>query len=306
MRHDYKENGSAVWVDLHNPTSEEIATACEECHLRIPTRAELDEIEASSRLQADGSTLTLSVPITPYNPGADPVPAPIGFVLTPKLLVTVRFDELRTIHEVAERMEQDSNSYTSAQIFALISETIVDFSADKLEHVQTDTRTLSRDVFHRTPRARRNVSKSNWMLRETLIKLGDMGERLSETRETLLTLQRTLPFVADRGAKWIGDDVVVRLKTATGDIQSLNDFETHLTDKVQFLLDATLGFINNEQNDMFKVLTIASVVGIPPVFVAGLYGMNFHDMPELSGSHGDAFGWALIIVSTVLPVAWFP
>ncbi|MEJ0044409.1 MAG: CorA family divalent cation transporter [Rhizomicrobium sp.] len=231
MRHDYKENGTAVWVDLHNPTPEEIATACEQCHLRIPTREELDEIEASSRLQADGDILTLSVPITPYNPGADPVPAPIGFVLTPKLLVTVRFDELHSLRDAAQKMEQDSNSYTSAQIFALIAETIVDYSADKLERVQSDTRTVSREVFHRTPKAPRNVTRSNRMLRETLIKLGDMGERLSETRETLLTLQRTLPFVADRGAKWIGDDVTLRLKTATGDIQSLNDFETHLTDK---------------------------------------------------------------------------
>ncbi|HEY0104745.1 MAG TPA: magnesium transporter CorA family protein [Rhizomicrobium sp.] len=305
MRHDYQENGKAVWVDLHNPTPEEIANACEQCRLRIPTREELDEIETSSRLQADGDTLTMSLPITPYHPGVEPVTAPIGFVLTPKLLVTVRFDELHTFHKVGEKIGKDSNNYTSAQIFTQLAESIVDYAADKLEHIQSDTRKVSRGVFHRSPKGRHNVSRKNWMLRETLISLGDMGERLSEIRETLLTLQRALPFVADRGAKWIGDDVALRLKTATTDIQSLNDFETHLTDKVQFLLDATLGFINNEQNDMFKVLTIASVVGIPPVFVAGLYGMNFHDMPELSWPHGYAFGWALIIVSTIIPVAWF-
>jgi len=304
MRHDYKENGTAVWVDLHDPTPEEIATACEACHLRIPTRAELDEIENSSRLKADGDTLTLSLPITPFNPGVDPVSAPIGFVLTPRLLVTVRFDELHSVHKVGEKIEQDPNNQTSAQIFIQIIEAIVDYSADKLEHVQADTRAVSRDVFHRAPR-RRNVAKSNAMLRETLIKLGDMGERLSETRETLLTLQRALPFVLDRGAKWIGDDVALRLKTASADIQSLNDFETHLTDKVQFLLDATLGFINNEQNDMFKVLTIASVVGIPPVFIAGLYGMNFANQPEYHWAYGYQFGWLMIIVSTIIPIAWF-
>ena len=305
MRHDYKENGAIVWVDLHDPTPDEIAGACDACHLRIPSRAELEEIENSSRLQVDGDRLTMSLPITPYHPGVDPVPAPIGFVLTPKILVTVRFDELHAVHNVGERVGKDSNTYTPAQIFALIVEAIVDYGADKLEHIQADTRAVSRDVFHRAPHGRRNVSKKNWMLRETLVKLGDMGERLSETRETLLTLQRTLPFVIDRGGAWIGDDVKVRLKTATADVQSLNDFETHLTDKVQFLLDATLGFINNEQNDMFKVLTIASVVGIPPVFIAGVYGMNFHDMPELSWTHGYAFGWAMIVVSTIIPVAWF-
>jgi len=305
MRHDYKEKGTTVWVDLHNPTPEEIATACADCHLRIPTRDELDEIEASSRLQTSGDTLIMSLPITPYHPGVEPVTAPIGFVLTPKLLVTVRFDELHTFHKVGEKIGQDSNTYTSAQVFTLIAEAIIDYAADKLEHLQGDTRRVSANVFHRAQRGRRNISRNNMMLRETLILLGDIGERLSEIRETSLALQRALPFVLDRGAAWIGEDVKAQLKTAGTDIQSLNDFETHLTDKVQFLLDATLGFINNAQNDMFKVLTIASVVGIPPVFIAGLYGMNFHDMPELSWTHGYAFGWAMIIVSTIIPVAWF-
>jgi magnesium transporter len=92
---------------------------------------------------------------------------------------------------------------------------------------------------------------------------------------------------------------------AGNDVLSLNDYEVHLTDKLQFLLDATLGFINNEQNDLFKVLTIASVVGIPPVLIAGIYGMNFHNMPELSWAYGYEWGLFLIVLSAILPVAWF-
>jgi magnesium transporter len=305
MRHDYKQGGEIVWVDLHNPTDGEIDGAYDACKLRIPSREELEEIETSSRLQADGDTLTLSLPLTPYHPGVEPEPAPIGFVLTPKLLVTVRFDELHTFHRVGEKISRDSNDYTPTQIFTMITEAIVDYAADKLEHIQRDMRVVSKDIFHRGPRMRRDIARRNAMLRETMVKVGDMGERLSELRETLLAFQRTLPFVLDRGGKWLGDDVTARLKTAVADIQSLNDFETHLTDKVQFLLDATLGFINNEQNDMFKVLTIASIVGIPPVFIAGVYGMNFHDMPELSWPHGYAFGWAMIVVSTIIPIGWF-
>ena len=86
---------------------------------------------------------------------------------------------------------------------------------------------------------------------------------------------------------------------------SLNDYEVHLTDKIQFLLDADLGFINTEQNDLFKVLTIASVVGIPPVFMAGVWGMNFKDMPELGWPHAYLFAWIVIILSAVIPLAWF-
>jgi magnesium transporter len=305
MRHDYCDNDKPVWIDLQNPTPEEIAAAGATCGLRIPSREQLDEIETSSRLQADGDTLSISLPVTPYHPDAEPATAPVGLVLTPKLLLTVRYDELHTFHKVGQRIAQDKNVYTAAQIFTQIAETIIDNGADKLEHLKADTRQLSRTVFHRAPHERRNISQKSRMLRETLIKLGDMGERLSENRETLLALQRALPFVLDRGSAWIGEDVSARLKTAVADIQSLNDFETHLTDKVQFLLDATLGFINNEQNDMFKVLTIASVVGIPPVFIAGVYGMNFHFMPELGWTYGYAYGWGAIIVSTILPMAWF-
>ncbi len=303
MRHNFPKSGPAVWIDLHNPTPEDIAQACSDCGLAIPTRAELDEIESSSRMRCDGSTLTLSMPITPYHAGGEAMSAPIGFVLTPKLLVTVRFDELHTFHKVGQRLAQDSGVHDSADIFAELVEAIVDYAADRLELIKAETRQLSKSVFHAKPR--RNVARKNARLRDTLVLLGDMDERLSETRETLLALQRAVPFVDERGHGWIGPGVSSRLKTVSADVQSLNDFETHMTDKVQFLLDATLGFINNEQNDMFRVLTIASIVGIPPVFVAGVYGMNFHYMPELSWAWGYGWGWLMIIVSTLLPIAWF-
>ena len=74
---------------------------------------------------------------------------------------------------------------------------------------------------------------------------------------------------------------------------------------MQFLLDATLGFINIEQNEIVKTLTIASVVGIPPVLVAGIYGMNFHVMPELGWTLGYPFALALILLSALVPLWWF-
>jgi magnesium transporter len=97
---------------------------------------------------------------------------------------------------------------------------------------------------------------------------------------------------------------VARLRTAIADLTSLTDFEVHLTDKVQFLLDAVLGFINTEQNDIFRVLTIVSVVGIPPTLVAGMYGMNFQ-MPEYHWHYGYAWGLFVIFLSTILPIGWF-
>ncbi len=89
------------------------------------------------------------------------------------------------------------------------------------------------------------------------------------------------------------------------DVQSLNDYEVHLTDKLQFLLDADLGFISTEQNDLFKVMTIWSVVGIPPVLLAGIWGMNFHFMPELGWHDGYPLALGSIVLSGIIPLMWF-
>jgi magnesium transporter len=305
MQKLYPAAGEAVWIDLHNPTKDEIARTSEAYRVTIPTREALDEIQTSSRLQAIKDTLVMSVPATPYHEGQEPVTAPIGFVLTPKLLVTVRFDDLATFPQVAESLAKEERMQTSAQVLAAIVEAVVDFSADRLEGCKAITRDLSKVVFHRAAQSRRNVGRKAKLLRDMLMRIGDLEESLSHTRETLLAIQRAIPFVVEHGKEWIGDDVATRLRTAGGDIQSLNDFEVHLTDKVQFLLDATLGFINTEQNDIFKVLTIASVIGIPPTFFASMYGMNFHNMPEYNWAYGYQWGLLLIILSTVIPIAWF-
>jgi magnesium transporter len=189
----------------------------------------------------------------------------------------------------------------------VILEALVDYSADRLEELRAEALAISNRVFHKEMRSlqKTNVKRVNRMLRDTLVEIGDMGERLSHIRDTLLVMQRAVPFVAEHGDGWLGDPVRARLKMAGSDVQSLNDYEVHLTDKIQFLLDATLGFINTEQNDLFKVLTIASVVGIPPTFIASMYGMNFHNMPELSWSWGYEWGLFLILLSTIIPIVWF-
>ena len=90
-----------------------------------------------------------------------------------------------------------------------------------------------------------------------------------------------LPYVATNAAPYLPADIRAKLKSLERDVASLNDYETHLTDKIHFLLDATLGLTNIEQNNIFRILTVVSVVGIPPTFFASMWGMNFKNMPEL-------------------------
>jgi magnesium transporter len=113
-----------------------------------------------------------------------------------------------------------------------------------------------------------------------------------------------VPYVAGL-ADWLPLEIKPRLDTVRQDVISLSDYDAHIVNKVQLLLDATLGLINVEQNNIIKVLTIVSVVGIPPTLIASMYGMNFKDIPEYSWAWGYPYGLAVIALSAVLPLIWF-
>ena len=295
---------ATVWIDLIQPTAEEIARVQTEFNVRVPSREQLDEIETSSRLQSEGKRLYLSMPVGAPHDAIDLPPSPLGFVLSPELLITVHYRELRSFAKARESLVKASPA-SSTSAFATLLEAMVDTDADVLEKTARDLGDLSRRVFQRSDSRTSRASRLNCRLRQALAALGDTGEHLSQLRESLMGLQRVSAFTAEAGQPWLDQDTQARLKTVLQDLSSLADFEGHLSGKTQFLLDATLGLINTEQNDIFKVLTIVSVVGIPPTLIASMYGMNFHNMPELTWPWGYQYGLALIAVSTLLPILWF-
>ena len=300
-----QNSGKDFWIDLMQPTPEEIARVESEYDVRIPSPEQLKEIESSSRLRTDGKTMYLSMPLVAHGDQADAVPGFLGFILSAQLLVTVRYTELHAFADVRARIEKDPKQFGSDTTFTALLEAMVDFAADFLESIGGNLGGISRQVFRARGRERRQVKRATRMLREMLTVVGDAGERLSQIRESLLGLQRIIGFTSETACDWLRPEIQARLKTVRRDLSSLTDFETHLSGKVQFLLDAILGFINTEQNDIFKVLTIVSVVGIPPTLIASMYGMNFHNMPELSWRWGYQYGLALIALSTLTPILWF-
>ena len=293
------------WIDLMQPTQEEIARVESEYDVHIPSPDQLKEIESSSRLRTDGKTMYLSMPLVAHGDQADAVPGFLGFILSAELLVTVRYTELHTFADVRARIEKDPKQFGSDTTFTALLEAMVDFAADFLESIAGNLGGISHQVFRGRGQQSRQVKRATRMLREMLTVVGDAGERLSQIRESLLGLQRIIVFTSETACEWLRPEIQARLKTVRRDLSSLTDFETHLSGKVQFLLDAILGFINTEQNEIFKVLTIVSVVGIPPTLIASMYGMNFHNMPELSWRWGYQYGLALIALSTITPIVWF-
>jgi magnesium transporter len=236
--------------------------------------------------------------------GLDQAPSPLGFVLSNDLLVTIRYAQLRSFDTVAAKCSGGDGRFSSVETFAALVDEMVDLSADLIEQIAAELDSVSRAVFSKLGR-QQHVTQSNDALRGVLIGVGYAGERLSRIRDSVLGLQRIVPFVAGTEQDWITANIRVRLKTTQGDLASLAEYETHLSNKVQFLLDAVLGFINTKQNDIFQVLTVISIVGIPPTLVASIYGMNFRNMPELSWTWGYPYGLALILLSAILPIVWF-
>lgn len=300
-----------VWLDLLRPEAAEVAFVARTTGLNVPSFEELSEIESSSRLRRGNGSLYLSAPLVFRSNSDQPLATPVGFVLTRERLITVRFEELPSFAAFAggDFANGDfAGAAGSGAVFAGLIDAITDRLADILERIAADLDVVSHRLFHdpaNEQRELRPATRESADLRIILRRVGHSGDLVSKIRDSLLGIGRIVPFVLAGAGEWLSPAVKQRLDTVRQDVASLSDYDTHLVNKVQLLLDATLGLINVEQNNIIKVLTIVSVVGIPPTLVASIYGMNFKSMPELSWSWGYPYGLAVIGLSAVLPLLWF-
>ncbi len=295
----------AIWIDVLQASPEEKELVRKTTGLYISSEAELSEIESSSRFFEEDGAIYVSLPIIGPGPGGKMTTTPVGFVLTPERLVTIRFERLPPFDLVCDRLAHGNGIGSgSAAIFLAILENLIEPMADFLERIRADLEGLSGRIFAQHAPGRRS-GRSGSDLRQELQIMGQAGDLISRIRDSLLAFGRLFPYVTRSTADWLPKDLRPRLKTARQDIASLSDYDVHLTVKVQFLLDAILGFINITQSNIIKVMTVVGVVGVPPTLIASIYGMNFEVMPELRWAWGYPAALLLILLSAVLPLLWF-
>jgi magnesium transporter len=296
----------AVWLDLLDPSPAEAAAVEAILGAPMPSRDSLVEIETSSRLRRLGEVLFMSTPSAMRRPEGALAAAPVGFVLSPQRLVTVRYAPLPAFDAVVSKFEAGSGApSTGLEVFTELCEAIVGRVADLMERLAEELNALSVAAFHADDTRGRHAARANRLLRIQLRQVGRLGDRLSEVRDALLGLGRVVAFTDQFTCDWCGGELKPRLASLRQDIHALNDYDEQLSNKVQFVLDALVGLIGIAQNDVFKVLTIVSIVGIPPTLMAGVYGMNFKNMPEYNWAFGYQYGWAVIILSAIIPLVWF-
>ena len=296
--------GEVAWVDLFSPTHDEEARVEAAFGIDIPTREELAEIEASSRLyQEDGATFMTATLIRRGDDGKAET-QPVTFILKDDRLITVRYSEPRAFPIFIKRAQKPGTCQPSGNgILINLLETVVDRAADHLENVSVVVDQASHDVFH-AQSSRRTRSR---VIQERLRSIGEEGDFNSKLRESLVSIGRLVAFLAAvmEGSTKAPRDVRSHLKTVQRDIQSLTDHSTFLSGKIGFLLDAILGMLSIEQNDIIKTFSVAAVVFLPPTLIASIYGMNFEFLPEFKWDYGYPMALALMVLSAILPLSFF-
>ncbi len=291
----------ASWIDLVDPTPTEIAGFEKAFGLRAPTSEELSEIETTSRLRVEHGALYMTAPLI-IAIGDEPwITAPTGFVLSKTVLLTVRFVQSAIFDSVKKETNAERLEPTLAYVRVL--EELVDHMADLLEASNQALDDASHVIFRRDNLQR--LSRETSLLRQLLVHTGRTSERMARINYTLVCLDRMAKFTIERGREWVAQDQISRLQSVSADIASLEQYAEGIVNRIQLLQDAATGIINVAQNEVMKILTVASVAGIPPVLIAGIYGMNFKNMPELSWVWGYPFALFLIVFTTVLPLIWF-
>jgi magnesium transporter len=263
----------------------------------------MQEIEVSSRLYTEHHARFMTATLMCNSDTLTPKTTAVTFILARHRLVTVRYDEPRPFMLVANKLTRSCpKDATGETVLLELLDAVIDREADLLERIGLEIDQVSHDIFNPNGRG----PEQGQTYTDTLKVIGTKGDLTSKVRESLVSLGRLLLFLANEaeGMRWL-KDVRLQLMSMQRDVQSLSDHATYLSNKITFLLDALLGVVTLEQNNVIKIFSVAAVVLLPPTLVATLYGMNFKHMPELEWQYGYPLALALMVLSAVVPYYFF-
>ncbi|APG83107.1 magnesium transport protein CorA [Sinorhizobium americanum CCGM7] len=296
-----------TWFDLFNPSADETRFVEEHLGIAIPTRDEMQEIELSDRLYQEDGAEFMTMTATAKLDSDYPAKVPVTFVLKGATLVTVRHADPRPFQLYATRIQKPNGAVceTGELVMLGLIEAMIDRIADALERAGNEVDAISREIFRKS---HASATKKTRDLQSLIEQIGQKGDLLTTIRESLVSIGRLVAYhVAAEGstARKAAKESRQRIKLIQRDAASLGDHALFLSNKINFLLDATLGLINLEQNQIIKIFSVASVVFLPPTLVASVYGMNFDAIPELHWNLGYPYALVLMVMSALLPYLYF-
>lgn len=293
---------AAVWLDLINPTADELARAEALIGASLPTREQMAEIEESSRLRVTGGTLTMTVTALVWADTDEPRIATVSFVLAGRRLVTIHDIDPQALLAFRRRATHGQVPASRGElVLAALVDGMVDRTSAVLRRTGVELDVLNRRFFRgRKLRSRGETLDDS----QTLKRIGHAGHLIGKARVSLASLTRMTDFLA-RGDGWNSGKATRRwAKTTLQDLRGLDQYARFLAGKVALALDTALGQINVEQNEIVKIVSVLTVLLFPPTLVASIGGMNFSDMPGSDSPFGYPSALLLMVLSALLPMIY--
>jgi magnesium transporter len=290
---------NAVWIDLVKPTTEEDHAVERLAGIAVPTREDMQEIEISSRLYIENGARYMTATLMCHSDTDMPRTTAVTFILAGHRLVTVRYDAPKPFALVENKLARACAPNIAGEMVLMeLLDAVIDRCADILERAGSEIDQVSHDIFE--PESERHGHAKQYS--QILIAIGRKGDLTSKVRESLVSIGRVVTFMSAvvEGIKW-SKDMREQLKTMQRDIGSLTDHASYLSNKITFVLDAMLGVVNLEQNNIIKLFSVMAVVLMPPTLIASIYGMNFKAMPELEWTHGYPMALVMMLAAAIVP-----
>ena len=290
----FQDTERTLWVDLQNPTPDEIRSVEEKFDVSFQTQQEQAEIESSSRYIEEEELLVANSNFLIPNGDDEYRTVPVNFLLKDDVLFTYRFADLKTFADMVKRIKSRRAAFSDgAQIMIAIFESRIDYDADLVESLSSRVKEINK-----------RLDLDAKLDREMLLQINDYQELTMSIRENVVDKQRVISAMI-RSDGWFTPDEQARLRIVIKDISSLIDHTNFIFERLEFLQNTFLGLVNLEQNNIIKIFTVLSLVLLPPTLIASIYGMNFEFMPELNWRYGYLFSLGLMALSSGITYYYF-
>ena len=291
------ENLEPIWIDLTDPSEEERQWVRQHYGVTMPDEDDVKDIEASARYyEEENGDLHLRTDFLVEDISGESETTTVAFILAKNTLFSVHQTDLPVFRLVRLRARLRPGSITDHKDVLLdLYETDAEYSADTLEGIYQNLDEVSRRVLQEQITDKEAADILNAIAHEE-----DLNGRI---RRNMMDTRRAISFLM-RG-RLLNVDQFEEARRVLRDIESLDGHTAFLFDKINFLMDAIVGFININQNKIIKIFSVASVAFLPPTLIASIYGMNFRSMPELEWTVGYPLAIGLMIASAVAPLLYF-
>jgi magnesium transporter len=285
-----------VWVDMEAPAAWEKAWVLRRFGLRIPDNIVDDDLEESARFYEEDngelhirSDFLIDDDVTPRN-------VRVAFILFNSVLFSVHAEDLPVFRLLRLRARRIPALIEDAKdVLLKLYDADAEYSADALEGIYDSLEAVSASVL--------NQGVNDKTAGEALSAIAKEEDLNGRIRRNVMDTRRAVSFMMR--SRMLNAEQFEEARQIMRDIDSLDSHTTFLFDKINFLMNAVVGFININQNKIIKIFSVASVALLPPTLIASIYGMNFRFMPEVEWELGYPFALALMAASVAAPFLYF-